>query len=107
MVKQITVEELKSKMDSDVGLCLVDCREADEHEYCKIDGAKLIPLSEFQERGPKELNPDEEIFIHCHHGGRSQKACEFLESQGFKSTHNVTGGIEAWSLQIDSKVKRY
>lgn len=107
MVEQISVEKLKELLDQNSDLVLVDCREPDEHEYCSIQGAKLIPLSEFKDRGPQELSAESEVYIHCHHGGRSQRACEFLESQGFSKTFNVAGGIDAWSLQVDSKVPRY
>lgn len=107
MVKQVSVEDLKNKMDSGEKIILVDCREPDENQYCRIEGSKLIPLSEFAERGPKELDKNAEIYIHCHHGGRSQRACEFLEGQGFQSVANISGGIDAWSLRIDPKVPRY
>jgi adenylyltransferase/sulfurtransferase len=107
MIKQVNVEELKSKMDAGEKIVLVDCREPDENQYCRIEGAILIPLSEFSARGLSELDKDAEIYIHCHHGGRSQRACEFLEAQGFKSVANITGGIDAWSLRIDPKVPRY
>lgn len=107
MIEKITVQELKEKLDNREKITLVDCREKDEHEFCRIPGAVLIPLSEFEERAAKELNPKDPIYIHCHHGGRSMRACEYLESLGFESTSNVTGGIEAWSLHVDPKVPRY
>lgn len=107
MIPQITVQELKEKLDQNQNITLVDCREKDEHEYCRIDGAKLIPLSEFSERAPQELDKNSEIYIHCHHGGRSQRACEFLKEQGFENVFNVAGGIDAWSLHVDNKVPRY
>lgn len=106
-IKQISVEELKEKLDKKENFTLVDCREKDEYEKCRIEGSTLIPLSEFVNRGPAELNPESQIIIHCHHGGRAQKACELLTSQGFKDVINVKGGIEEWSLKIDPKVPRY
>lgn len=106
-IKQISVEDMKKKLDAAEKIILLDCREPDEHEYCRIPGAKLIPLSEFPKRATSELKPDQEIYIHCHHGGRSQRACEFLESQGFQNVSNVVGGIDAWSLCVDPKVPRY
>ncbi len=107
MVKQIAVEDLKKLLDENKDLVLIDCREADEHAYCAIAGARLMPLSQFRERALQELQPTDNIYIHCHHGGRSQRACEFLEENGFANTHNVAGGIEAWALKVDPKVKRY
>ncbi len=107
MVKNIEVEDLQMKLKDNPNLVLVDCREKDEFEYCHISGAKLLPLSEFREAALKELKPTDEIFIHCHHGGRSRRACEFLEEQGFANTTNVSGGIDAWSLRVDNTVPRY
>lgn len=107
MPKEITVKELKQRLDNNDPIVLVDCRERDEYEYCRIEGSVLIPLSEFEKRAEKELNPDSEIVIHCHHGGRSLNACLYLEELGFENVANVVGGIEAWSLEIDPKVPRY
>lgn len=108
MVKEITVEELKERLVSGKEVILVDCREKDENAFCKIAGSICIPLSEFAERASQELSSDQEIYIHCHHGGRSKRACEFLQEQlGYKNVVNVAGGIEAWSLNIDPKVPRY
>lgn len=107
MIKQISVEELKVKLAAGTGAVLVDVREADEYGYCRIEGSLHIPLSAFAERAPTELAQDAEILIHCHHGGRSQRACEFLASQGYVNLANVEGGIDHWSLKIDPKVPRY
>lgn len=106
MIKQINVTELQEKLQNG-GIVLVDCREEEEHKYCRIDGAVLLPLSQFAERALKELQPDQEICIHCHHGGRSQRACEYLAENGFPHVSNIIGGIDAWSLNIDPKVPRY
>lgn len=107
MVKQIDVHGLKKVMDEKNDVVLIDCREQDEHAYCSINGSKLIPLSEFENRALDELNKEDQIYIHCHHGGRSQRACEFLKQNGFENVHNVSGGIDAWALEIDKKVPRY
>lgn len=107
MIKQISVEELKAKLSAGSGAILVDVREADEYGYCHIGGSLPIPLSAFAERALKELSKEAEILIHCHHGGRSQRACEFLASQGYTNLTNVEGGIDHWSLKIDPKVPRY
>ncbi len=106
-VKQITVEDLKSKLDDKEDFILVDCREPDEYEYCRIPGATLLPLAEFPKRFAEMLQTDQEICIHCHHGGRSQRAAEFLTSQGYTNVANIVGGIDAWSLRVDPKVPRY
>lgn len=106
-INQISVTELKEKLDQKQSFRFIDCREQSEFEVAKIDGAELIPLSQFQERAPKELKQDEEIVIHCHHGGRSMQACQFLKSLGYQNVTNVSGGIHAWSNEVDSDVPTY
>lgn len=106
-VKQITVSEVSQKLDKKEKFKLVDVREQQEYDLCRIEGSLLIPLSEFQARAEEELNQDEEIVIHCHHGGRSQQACEYLVSQGYQNVSNLQGGIHAWSVEVDSKMARY
>lgn len=107
MIKQLTVEQLKEKMDRHDAFKLVDVREADEYKICRIEGSQLIPLSQLQLQFRDQIKPEDEIVVHCHHGGRSQKACEFLVSQGYKNISNVTGGIHAWSQKINPKVPIY
>lgn len=106
-IPQLTVEEVKEKLDKKENFRLIDVREEKEYETCRIAGSTLIPLSEFAKRATNELKADDEIVIHCHHGGRSQKACEYLAGQGYKKVANVAGGIDQWSLKIDPKVPRY
>lgn len=105
--RQISVEDLKSRLDTSANFKLVDCREQDEFDYCRIEGSTLIPLSQFESLAKQKLNSDDEIIIYCHHGMRSMHACLYLESLGFENITNVIGGIEAWSLQVDPKVPRY
>lgn len=107
MIKQITVEQLKEKRDRKENFKLVDVREQNEYNTCRIEGSTLICLSQFQSKYKEALKPDDEIIVHCHHGGRSQKACEYLASQGFKNVSNLSGGIHAWSQKIDPNVKQY
>ena len=107
MLKQMTVEQLKEKMDRKESFVLVDVREEDENRKCKIGGSVLIPLSKFQERFREVLKPEQAIVVHCHFGGRSQKASEFLVGQGFQNVSNLAGGIDSWSVKIDPKVPRY
>jgi rhodanese-related sulfurtransferase len=107
MPAEITVEELKSKIDNNDTFILVDCREENEHKFCSIAGAKLIPLSQFEDRAESELAKDAAIVIHCHHGGRSMRACHYLEDLGYTNVTNLKGGIDQWSIKVDSKVPRY
>jgi rhodanese-related sulfurtransferase len=102
----ITVQELKEKLDRGEQIFLIDVREPWEYNICKIPGAKLIPLGTLGTEY-KKLDPNAEIVLHCHMGMRSMDATQFLMQQGFKNVKNLTGGINAWSLQIDPSVPRY
>jgi adenylyltransferase/sulfurtransferase len=103
----ITPRELKERLEKGKTFRLIDVREADEWAFNRLPEAELIPLSEFQQRGPKELAPEEEIILYCHHGTRSGRAQGFLKAQGYGKVLNLTGGIDAWSTQVDAAVPRY
>jgi adenylyltransferase/sulfurtransferase len=103
----ITPIELKGRLDKEKNFRLIDVREADEWAIAKLPGAELIPLSKFQQLALQKLTPEEEIILYCHHGMRSAKAQGFLKAQGYHDVLNLTGGIDAWSVQVDPTVKRY
>lgn len=103
----ITVEELKNLMDDKSRkIRIIDVREYEEFKIAKINGAELFPLSTFHLKY-RELDPNEEYYVICKSGVRSQKAVEFLKKNGFKNVKNVAGGILAWSERIDPSVPRY
>ena len=96
-MKNITVEELKARMDTGEPINLIDCRE--QHEYAESHiGGKLIPLGKFQTMQVEEIEDmkDEEVIIYCRSGRRSMMACMVLDQMGFKNTYNLEGGILAW-----------
>ena len=88
-------------------LRLVDVRELDEWNAVRIEGAELIPLSQFQTQATAKLEPDETIVLYCHHGMRSARAQGYLMGQGYKNVLNLTGGIDAWAQQVEPAMKRY
>ncbi|MEO6169269.1 MAG: rhodanese-like domain-containing protein [Chitinophagales bacterium] len=99
-MQEISVEELKSRLDSGEAFHLVDVREPWEYEEFNI-GARNLPLSSFMSFMPElEDWKDEEIVIHCKMGGRSMQAVAILEQMGFKQVKNVTGGMEEWKLKF-------
>ncbi|MBI5371735.1 MAG: rhodanese-like domain-containing protein [Sphingobacteriales bacterium] len=102
-MENITVEELKARMDAGEKLNLIDCREPAEYAEFNI-GAKLIPLGMIQTMQTDELDglKDEEVIIHCRSGKRSVTACLFLETMGFTRTVNVLGGVLAWQEKFGS-----
>ena len=105
-IPEITVEELKARMDRHDNLVLLDVREAFEREIATIPGAIHIPLGEIPQRFG-ELDPASEIVIHCKGGVRSAHALEFLRDRGFSKLWNLEGGIHAWSERVDPSVPTY
>ncbi len=102
---EITVEQLKTKLDRGDDLFILDVREPYEYEIVNI-GAYLIPLGELPKR-IEELDPSKEIVVHCKSGGRSARAAEFLRKNGFKSVKNLVGGIDVWAERIDQGLPKY
>ena len=105
-VKQLSATELKSKIQQQENLFLLDVREPNEFQYAHIADSVLIPLNQIPNR-LGELDPQQEIVVICHHGMRSQQAANYLVQSGYKNIANLTGGIDAWSCTCDSSVRRY
>jgi sulfur-carrier protein adenylyltransferase/sulfurtransferase len=105
---EITVRELKEKLDAGEEVAVLDVREPHEYEVANLEtqGAKLIPLGELPNR-LSELNQNDEVAVYCKTGGRSAKAVQILQDAGFGNVYNVEGGITAWSQEIDPSVPRY
>ena len=105
-VQTLSVTEFKTWRDDNKDCVLLDVREDGEVAHANIDGhthiaMNLIPLRH------NELPDDKPIVVYCHHGMRSMQVALFLEHAGFSDVYNLSGGIEAWSVQIDPSVARY
>ena len=85
---------------------LLDVRSAQEWAICRLDGALLVPLTDLPSR-VNELDRNRDIVVYCHVGLRSALAVKYLLDQGFERVSNLVGGIEAWSIQVDSSTPRY
>ena len=105
-VPLLSVQELKQKMDARESFTLIDVREPWEYEIVQIDGSRLIPLGELEER-LKEVPRSGIIIVQCHSGGRSEVGARLLQQAGFANVYNLEGGIEAWSRDIDPTLPRY
>jgi adenylyltransferase/sulfurtransferase len=103
---EITVEELKRRLDRGEDLFILDVRNPEEFQICRIPGSTLLPLPELPQRF-RELSSDREMVVHCKSGMRSAKAIAFLKQQGFRNLKNVKGGILAWADKIDRGMPRY
>jgi molybdopterin/thiamine biosynthesis adenylyltransferase/rhodanese-related sulfurtransferase len=104
-IPQITVKELKRRIDAGEDVQLIDVREPYEYQIAQI-GGKLIPQNDVPQR-LAEIDRDREVVVHCKSGGRSQRIAEFLKQAGYPRVVNVAGGILAWSDEIDPKVQKY
>ena len=102
---EISVEELKKKLDNREDILILDVREPHEYQICNLNG-HLIPLGDLPKR-VGELDSSREIVAHCKMGGRSAKAVAFLQQAGFKKVSNLTGGITAWAERVDPKMPKY
>jgi monothiol glutaredoxin len=104
-VRQLTVQELKQKLDAGERFEFIDVRTPEERATASIPGTTLI--NEDVAGRLESLPKDTMLVFHCHHGGRSQAAAEHFADLGFQNVLNVAGGIDAWSLEIDPDVPRY
>ncbi len=103
----ITVEELKARLDAGEKPHIIDVREPSEYAESNL-GVPLIPLGKIQAMQIEEIEnlKNEELIIHCRSGKRSATAAQLLESAGFTNTVNVEGGILAWQEKFgEAKVE--
>jgi adenylyltransferase/sulfurtransferase len=105
-VPEVTVEQMKAKIDRGEDFFLLDVREPNEYQICRIAGATLIPLGELAQR-TGELDKNREMIIHCKMGGRSAKAVSLLQERGFNRVSNLKGGILAWIDKVDPSQTKY
>ena len=106
MVKELSVEELKAIIDAGENPSVIDVREGWELEISSLPFARHIPMGQMPDR-LGELNPDTPVIVMCRSGGRSLQIGRFLESRGFRSVANLTGGILAWGERIDPSLRPY
>ena len=105
---EIPVADVQKLRQDNAEFVLLDVRGEDEHQTASIDGSRLLPMQEIAERiGELQNDRNKHIVVHCHHGGRSLRVTHMLRDAGFAKVQNMTGGIQAWSEQIDSNVPTY
>jgi len=85
---------------------LLDVREPWEFETCHIEGSVHVPMNEIPSRAG-EVDPDAEVVVICHHGGRSMQVAMFLEKNGYAKVHNLTGGVDQWARTVDPSMPKY
>lgn len=92
-VREITIDELKTAINN--GAQVIDVRESDEYNAGHVPMAQLIPLGTVPDH-LEAFRSDAEVYVVCHSGGRSMRACEFLHDQGITNVVNVIGGTSGW-----------
>lgn len=103
---EIEPREVKRLLDTGEELLFVDVRETWEHQLCKIEGSRLIPLGQIASN-LAAFESVEDVVLFCHSGRRSLDAAAWLRSQGVLGARSMTGGIDRWSREIDPNVPRY
>lgn len=106
MVNEISASELKARREAGTGPLVLDVREKWELDVARIPEVLHIPMGEIPAR-VGELEAGREIVVMCRSGGRSMQVAQFLERQGFSRVANLTGGILAWSRDVDPSVRAY
>jgi adenylyltransferase/sulfurtransferase len=104
-IPQLTVKELKRRIDAGEDAYILDVREPYEYRIANL-GGQLIPLNDVPNR-LAEIDRDREVIVQCRSGARSQRVAEFLKQAGYPRVVNLAGGILAWSDEIDPKVQKY
>lgn len=106
---EISATEVKQLLDQGEAIKLIDVREPKEHQFCQVQGSELIPMGSVpQHLSRLEAQADDaKLVVFCHHGMRSLNVVAWLREKGISNCVSMSGGIEAWSLQVDPTVPRY
>ncbi len=105
---EISPKELKKRLDAGDNLVILDVREPQELEICKLKYTMHVPMGDLQSRvGELNDHKNKEIVVYCRSGGRSGQCANFLRAQGFANVLNLEGGILAWSDDVDPSLQKY
>ncbi|GAA4376680.1 rhodanese-like domain-containing protein [Hymenobacter koreensis] len=104
---ELTPEQLRDRLAAGENLQLIDVRQPEEFEYCRIEGSVLVPLDDLARRA-EEIADDRPVVLICHHGVRSAQALAYLQHRHeLTNLLNLRGGIHAWSVRVDPNVPVY
>ncbi|UCF36642.1 MAG: hypothetical protein JSU96_17785 [Acidobacteriota bacterium] len=106
MVREVSPAEV-AEMRASGPVQLIDVREDSEVAICRIEGAVHLPLSKVVPGDDLTLDPGQKTICYCHHGIRSMYLAQYLKQIGFENVFNMTGGINAWALEVDPLMQRY
>ncbi len=98
----------RSQDDQGQEVFFLDCREPNEHQVANVPGVTLVPMSQWPpSRGVIGSMQSKRVVVMCHHGGRSLRVTQWLRANGYPDAVSMSGGIDRWSLEIDTTVPRY
>lgn len=113
-VEEVTVFDLKKRLDRGESLAVLDVREEDERLHAAIPLPEgtidlHVPLGEVARRYEEiEISTQgRPLVVYCHHGQRSMVAASWLKQRGIGEIFNLDGGIDAWSIRVDRSIRRY
>ncbi len=104
-IRQLSAPDLEALLKGGTAIELVDVRTKEERAIATIDGSRLLDQAYHDALLLRDR--DTPIVFQCHHGVRSQHAAEYFRREGFRNLYNLRGGIDAWSLLVDTSVPRY
>jgi rhodanese-related sulfurtransferase len=102
----LTPEQLRERIEQGRTPRLIDVRNPDEFELCRLPGAESYPAPQIDD-WIRDLDPEEEILVYCHHGIKSLHAVMYLTARGFRHVLYLRGGLDAYSLRADPSIQRY
>jgi len=104
---EISPVDVKRSLDAGDEFSLIDVREPEEVQICRLEGAVLIPMRDISKQFDRLEEAPMPLIIFCHHGVRSLTVVSWLRDQGLSECMSMAGGIDAWSREVDPTVPRY
>ena len=104
---EVSVEDVKARIDAGENLLLLDVRQLEEYEVCHMDNTVLLPMGMVDRNLSRLKDREEAIIVICHHGIRSLNVAAWLRDSGVLRVQSMAGGVDAWSLRIDPRMPRY
>jgi adenylyltransferase/sulfurtransferase len=106
MTGEISATEAARRLEADPSIRLLDVRTPDEWEAARLAQARRLD-EDLAAEILGEWGRDETVIVCCHHGIRSRLVAHQLRGAGFTAILNLTGGLEAWSREVDPELPRY
>lgn len=104
---EISAKELNERRQRGEAIRLIDCREPWENEHVCLEDSTLIPMNDTPAHLDRLRAMQGDLVVYCHHGVRSMHVVQWLRAQGLTDVVSLSGGIDAWSLQVDPGLPRY